>query len=80
MEEGWGREAALQSALDAEDAYLRSLKKTVQHEGWVVVVVVQLLSRVRLFVTPWTVVHRASLSFTIARSLLKLQEQVTQTH
>ena len=35
-------------------------------------VVVQLLSRVRLFVTPWTAAHQASLSFTISRSLLKL--------
>ena len=34
--------------------------------------VVQLLSRVRLFVTPWTVAHQASLSFTISWSLLKL--------
>ena len=35
-------------------------------------VVVQLLSRVRLFVTPWTVAHQASLSFAISWSLLKL--------
>ena len=34
-------------------------------------VVVQLLSHVRLFVTPWTVAHQASLSFTISWSLLK---------
>ena len=31
-----------------------------------------LLSHVRLFVTPWTAAHQASLSFTISRSLLKL--------
>ena len=30
---------------------------------------VQSLSRVRLFATPWTAVHQASLSFTISRSL-----------
>ena len=36
------------------------------------VVVVQLLSHVRLFVTPWTVACQASLSFTISWSLLKL--------
>ena len=36
------------------------------------VVVVQLLSCVLLFATPWTAAHRASLSFTISRSLLKL--------
>ena len=35
-------------------------------------VVVQLLSRVRLFVTPWAVARQASLSFTVSWSLLKL--------
>ena len=35
-------------------------------------VVVQFLSRVLLFVTPWTAACQASLSFTISRSLLKL--------
>ena len=35
-------------------------------------VFVQLLSRVQLFVTPWTEALQASLSFTISRSLLKL--------
>ena len=33
---------------------------------------VQLLSHVRLFATPWTVAHQASLSITNYRSLLKL--------
>ena len=37
-----------------------------------IVVVVQFLSRVLLFVTPWTAACQASLSFTISRSLLKL--------
>ena len=37
----------------------------------VVVVVVQSLSRVRLFVTPWTAARQASLSFTISQSFLK---------
>ena len=32
---------------------------------------VQSLSRVQLFVTPWTAAHQASLSITISRSLLK---------
>ena len=32
----------------------------------------QLLSSVRLFVTPWTAAHQASLSITNSRSLLKL--------
>ena len=34
--------------------------------------IVQSLSRVQLFVTPWTAAHQASLSFTNSRSLLKL--------
>ena len=38
----------------------------------VILVVVQLLSRVRLFATPWTAAPQASLSFTISWSLLKL--------
>ena len=37
-----------------------------------VCLVVQWLSHVQLFVTPWTAAHQASLSFTISRSLLKL--------
>ena len=36
------------------------------------VLVVQSLSRVRLFVTPWTAAHQASLSLTVSQSLLKL--------
>ena len=36
------------------------------------VVVVQSLSCVQLFVTPWTAAHQASLSFTISQSLLKI--------
>ena len=41
---------------------------------WLVttLVVVQSLSRVQLFVTPWTAAHQASLSFTVSWSLLKL--------
>ena len=35
-------------------------------------VVVQSLSCVRHFATPWTAAHQASLSFTISSSLLKL--------
>ena len=35
-------------------------------------VVVQSLSHIWFFVTPWTAAHRASLSFTISPSLLKL--------
>ena len=35
--------------------------------------VVQSLSCVRLFATPWTAAHQASLSFTNSQSLLKLR-------
>ena len=35
-------------------------------------VVVQTLSRVRLFATPWTAAHQASLSFTVSQSVPKL--------
>ena len=42
-------------------------------------VVVPLLSRAQLFMTPWTAAHQSSLSFTISRSMLKLMsiESVT---
>ena len=36
------------------------------------IVVVQLLSLVQLFVTPWNAARQASLSLTISQSLLKL--------
>ena len=36
------------------------------------IVVVQSLSRVRLFATPWTAARQASLSINISQSLLKL--------
>ena len=35
-------------------------------------IVLHSLSHVQLFVTPWTIAHQASLSFTISQSLLKL--------
>ena len=34
-------------------------------------VVVQLLSHVRLFATPWTAARQASLPFTVSQNLLK---------
>ena len=40
---------------------------------WPFVVVVQLLSCVQLFVTPWIAARQASLSFTLSWSLLKLR-------
>ena len=47
-----------------------SLGYSIDHSSWVVIV--QSLSCVWLFVTPWTAVHQASLSFTVSWSLLKL--------
>ena len=38
---------------------------------------VQLLSHVRLFATPWTAAHQASLSITNSQSLLKLMSNVS---
>ena len=38
----------------------------------VVFVIVQSLSRVQLFATPWTAAHQASLSLTVSQSLLQL--------
>ena len=38
---------------------------------WFVIVIVESLSCVQLFVTPWTAACQASLSFTISRSLLR---------
>ena len=49
-----------------------SLPFTVLTESRHSVVVFQSLSRVRLFATPWTAAHQASLSFTVSQSLLKL--------
>ena len=40
---------------------------------WLFVFVVQLLSHVQLFPSPWSIAFQTSLSFTIARSLLKLK-------
>ena len=48
---------------EAEELELRSLG---------IVAVVQSLSPVWLFTTPWAAAHQASLSFTVSRSLLKL--------
>ena len=51
---------------------IKEKKNFLQHNLRVgVFVVVQLLSHVRPFATPWTAAHQASLSFTISRSLLR---------
>ena len=44
---------------------------------WTRVIVVQLLSCVWLFVTPWTAAHQPSMSFTLYPSLLKLMSTET---
>ena len=43
----------------------------ISHEG-MMVVVVQSLSRVQFFATPWTAAHQDSLFFTVSQSLLRL--------
>ena len=59
-----------------EGVYWKTTKDS--KEGWRgtytsdAVVVVQLLSHVRLFATPWTAAYQASLPFTISQSSLKL--------
>ena len=50
----------------------KSCKFNFCHHIAVPFVVVQLLSHVQLFATPWTAARQASLSFIISQSLLKL--------
>ena len=50
----------------------KNLKKNIYIYIYIYIVVVQSLSHVWLFVTPWTVARGASLSFTISWSSLKL--------
>ena len=60
--------------LQEEHLYLSEKKQQGVGEGKRdKVVVVQSLSCVQLFETPWTAAHQASLSFTISQSLLKLK-------
>ena len=61
----------LDGITDSMDIILSKLWKTMmlQSMGFTSV---QSLSRVQLFVTPWTAAHQASLSITNTRSLLKL--------
>ena len=47
-------------------------KEEAIRRSWRIVVVVQLLSCVLFFATPWTATHQATLPFNISRSLLKL--------
>ena len=55
-----------------KSAGLAELQHVVLECSVNVAVAVQSLSRVRLFVTPWTAACQASLPFTISQSLLKL--------
>ena len=62
--------------LDAQQIYIKSIKEWLMDDcksDWVTMsLVVQSMSSVWLFVTPWTAACQASLSFTISWSLLKL--------
>ena len=49
-----------------------SLLRVCSVDQSIVIISVQLLSRVRLFAIPWTAAYQASLSITNSRSLLKL--------
>ena len=54
------------------DGYNLAPKQQRQQRFWMIVVVVQLLSHVQLFATPWTAACQASLSSSISQSFLKL--------
>ena len=54
-----------------------TISQSVVHS---IAVVVQSLSRVRLFVTPWTAARQASLSFINFRSLLLLMPIESSNH
>ena len=49
-----------------------SLNISSQFVVWLLIFIIQSLSRVQLFLTPWTAAHWASLSITSSWSLLKL--------
>ena len=62
------------SSVCSQNSLCLSQKDTSLQLGLIwIIVVVEPLGRVRLFGTPWTAARQASLSFTIARSLLKLK-------
>ena len=62
--------------IDNEWMLKRNLKSfeyiKISSKGGKIFVVVQALSRVQLFATPWNIAHQASLSFTISQGFLKL--------
>ena len=61
--------------LDSQPIFIAT-QGGIQGSVYLPVFVVQSLSLARLFVTPWTAAHQASLSFTISWSLLKLSEEI----
>ena len=72
----WGQRAAPIYPRPLRAGRLRVLTQIslslVEGQGAGQRVIVQSLRRVRLFATPWTAPHQASLSFTLSQSLLKL--------
>jgi len=54
-----------------QQPFMIKKKKLLESRGKVMVVVVQSLSHVQLFMTPWTAAYQAPLSSTISQSLLK---------
>ena len=62
----------LQTEGSGEGTHCPQTSSNTPPSGDTAVIVVQSLSRVRLFATPWTAACQASLSFTISWSLLKL--------
>ena len=69
MEMRWGNEEWLLNGY--RDSFFWSGKNVLNLVVSIAVVVVQSLSYVQLFVTPWTAACQALLSFTISQSLLK---------
>ena len=68
----WKCKGARLGTRDPLGQVLQILPSQVRPCVWELVVVVQALSHVWLFATPWTAARQASLSFTISWSLLKL--------
>ena len=60
----------------AHAEFTKGIKETLPHNSWPLSSV-QSLSHVQLFVAPWTVARRASLSITNSWSLLKLIHRVS---
>ena len=64
--------AGVSAGLPARATVPHFKRGTRSISGLTSVLLVQSVSRVRLFATLWTAAHHASLAFTISRSLLKL--------